>query len=531
MAGVGGSKYERVEGAEEWSREEPWGDDWGEEGSTGSAEFEFGIEEDRRDKAWKDRFSEWVFPADVTREAQLWRLENFAVPLSYLMVGLFQGLASGVMTVYPIELGATEAQQTTIKVLRSLPASFKVFFGFFSDTVPLFGYRRKGYMLIGWLLSSFAMFSLLYLGTPSIPQLALLYFLFGLGFWFADVMADSLVAEKAKLEPEARRGQLQSTCYACRFFMLMVSVAFATYAYDSLGPRFMFWIMAILPLVLMLPAVLLLNEPRDIVVPSVKSQCTEIWNSVSSRSVWQPMGFIYIYNLLQIGNSAWTQFLYTALKFTPAMINSLMVVSYVLLYAGIMVYKHMMLGWSWRLIYVLTTLLNSIFSLLQLALLFGWNRRLGISDYLFALGDDAIAEFIGGIQFLPSTIMMVHLCPVGSEGASYAMFTTMGNSAMTVASSFSTLLLGIWDVSKTAFEEQRFMGMAKLTVLTTAIQTFGIAFVWLLPKGKDDLMALNIYPRSRIGGILFLTVIALGLIFSIADGLLNVLFPGWSGES
>jgi hypothetical protein len=30
---------------------------------------------------------------------------------------------------------------------------------------------------------------------------------------------------------------------------------------------------------------------------------------------------------------------------------------------------------------------------------------------LFALGDDAMAELIGGVQFLPTTIMMVHLCP------------------------------------------------------------------------------------------------------------------------
>jgi hypothetical protein len=35
----------------------------------------------------------------------------------------------------------------------------------------------------------------------------------------------------------------------------------------------------------------------------------------------------------------------------------------------------------------------------------------GLSPFLFALGDDAMAELIAGIQFLPTTIMMVHLCP------------------------------------------------------------------------------------------------------------------------
>jgi hypothetical protein len=57
--------------------------------------------------------------------------------------------------------------------------------------------------------------------------------------------------------------------------------------------------------------------------------------------------------------------------------------------------------------------------------------------------DLSFADFIAGIQFLPTTIMMVHLCPSGSEGASYAMFTTVNNSAGNLAGAMSTLLLGV----------------------------------------------------------------------------------------
>ena len=35
-------------------------------------------------------------------------------------------------------------------------------------------------------------------GPPDIGFMSFLYFLFGLGFWFADVMADSVVAEKVR---------------------------------------------------------------------------------------------------------------------------------------------------------------------------------------------------------------------------------------------------------------------------------------------------------------------------------------------
>lgn len=114
------------------------------------------------------------------------------------------------MNVYPLDLGATEAQQTTIAAVAMLPCTFKILFGFASDQLPLFGYRRKGYMWIGWSISTIVMAALLLKkdltmnwhedGTvtipenaPSIQQLSLSFLIFGIGFWLADVMGDSIV--------------------------------------------------------------------------------------------------------------------------------------------------------------------------------------------------------------------------------------------------------------------------------------------------------------------------------------------------
>lgn len=159
-------------------------------------------------------------------------------------------------TVYPLELGATEAQQTTIKTLRSIPASFKIIFGFVSDAFPLFGYRRKSYMAIGimvlrvpepccldfplclrlgWSFCSLAMALLTFNPRPSIAYISFCYLLFGWGFWWADVMADALVCQKAKLEPEGHFGTIQSTCYALRFFFGMVGVMASTVLYEKAG--------------------------------------------------------------------------------------------------------------------------------------------------------------------------------------------------------------------------------------------------------------------------------------------------------
>jgi len=179
----------------------------------------------------------------------------------------------------------------------------------------------------------------------------------------------------------------------------------------------------------------------------------------------------------------------------------------------------------------MTTLLNGFFSMLQVCLIKGFT--FGLSPFLFALGDDAFADFISGIQFLPTTIMMVHLCPSGSEGASYAMFTTVNNSAYTLSAAVSTQLLSIWDVSKETMLDGDLSGMVKLTVFTTLVQTAGVLFVKLLPRTKEDLTMLHAdpYSGSRIGGFIFLTITFLSILYAVGVGVLNIIMPGWAGES
>ena len=56
--------------------------------------------------------------------------------------------------------------------------------------------------------------------TPTAPGMGLTcLFLFTavLGMIFADVMADALVVERMKLEPEDQKGGIQATCWMLRF--------------------------------------------------------------------------------------------------------------------------------------------------------------------------------------------------------------------------------------------------------------------------------------------------------------------------
>jgi len=176
-------------------------------------------------------------------------------------------------------------------------------------------------------------------------------------------------------------------------------------------------------------------------------------------------------------------------------------------------------------------ILNIFFSILQVLLILKVNHKIGISDYLFSFGDDAMSYFISGIQFLPTAIMMADLCPKGSEGVSYAMFTSFNNMGFVLSSTLSTLMLDIWDVSKQALEKNDLSGMIKLTILTSAIQTAALGFIGLLPKNSAELKKLNFANRSKVGGAVFLVITVVSLIFTIITTILNITDSGWMRES
>ena len=166
--------------------------------------------------------------------------------------------------------------------------------------------------------------------------------------------------------------------------------------------------LAVLPWLSVLPAIYFLRENSDGEFRSIAVQLKEMWGTVCSQAVWQPMAFTYIFSVLQVGNAAWTQYMYTVLRFTAQEINSLLVVAYVLLYVGVVVYKKFFITWNFRYVYWFCSGLNVFFSFLQVLLILRWNYP--IPDYVFALGDEALAEFVYGIQYLPTIIMMVSKC-------------------------------------------------------------------------------------------------------------------------
>eukprot|EP01035_Chromulina_nebulosa_P017022 gene17022-22528_t len=223
---------------------------------------------------------------------------------------------------------------------------------------------------------------------------------------------------------------------------------------------------------------------HDFIAPSVKENLKNIWNTLQLKAVWWPMTFIYIYYVFQIPNNAWSNFLVEGLEFTDFDLGMISVLSASLYFVGLVLYKLFFFESSWRSIFIYTTLIGSLFSMLQILLILRINLKLGIPDVVFALGDTAVTSLMFSIQSMPASILFAMLVPEGSEGVTFALLNTISNLAWTVANDIGSGMTLIWDVSNSTLEAKDFSGMLKLEILTSLLQLTPLFLVWMLPDSR-----------------------------------------------
>lgn len=278
-------------------------------------------------------------------------------------------------------------------------------------------------MLFGWSGFVCISFYLAYLGTPDVTMTTVLMFLMTCLYLLADVCTDTLCVERARYETEAIKGSLQTSGYTIRAFGCVIGAVLGAILYNTadwgwgLTIAQIFALNALIPLTGIMPTIWHMEElASKTAAPTLMEQFESIWTTLQLRAVWLPISFIYTYGVFQIPNAAWTNFLILGLDFSDFEIGMLTVASAILYWLGMIAYKAIFFDSSWRMIYIYTTILNLIFSLLQIVLILRLNVPAGIPDFAFALGDSSITTFSMAIQSMPSCIMFIMLCPEGSEG-------------------------------------------------------------------------------------------------------------------
>ncbi|KAA3480489.1 Biopterin transport-related protein BT1 [Gossypium australe] len=164
--------------------------------------------------------------------------DSVAVAMVYFVQGAL-GLSRLAVSFYlKDDLHLDPAETALISGFSSLPWLVKPVYGFISDSFPLFGYRRRSYLVLSGLLGALS-WSLMATFVDSKYGAVVCILIGSLSVAFSDVVVDSMVVERARGESQAISGSLQSLCWGSSAFGGIVSSYFSGSLVDAYGVRYL----------------------------------------------------------------------------------------------------------------------------------------------------------------------------------------------------------------------------------------------------------------------------------------------------
>lgn len=331
------------------------------------------------------------------RETNFWRLRNCTIPLFYFILGFALRYPTVALRVFMIkELVVEPHEQSLIAgVVMLLPFSLKIFFAFISDGVAILGQRRKPYMIGGVLLAAGAWITLGLLERPSIAATSVLLFLATLGIVWADTMVDTLVVERMRYEHGKNVGNMQTTCWMLRYAGMFIGILLGGWLlrYAHTPPQELFISLGCVIFVVLFPAMFPLaddgmrdDDGNPIDPPSFSENVSRIWDAVQLNSIWKPMIFVYIWNVLPNDGDAWVNYLMGPLHFSDDEYSYILAIGTLSGAVGALLYKACLKTTGLHIIFYCTIIVSALLSCIPFILITRANRDWGIPDFAFAMG-------------------------------------------------------------------------------------------------------------------------------------------------
>jgi len=376
------------------------------------------------------------------------------------------------------DLGLPPAEVAALMGVINLPWILKPLYGFLSDAVPIFGSRRRSYLLLSGLVGCGAW---AYLATGVVAPTGIIAgaTLASLTVAFADVVADSIVVERTRAAEDAGdrslAGTLQSSCWLAQAVGGIASAYFSGSMLEAFGIQTVFGVTALLPLLVSLFAGGLQESGPAAVRPAPASAANRLgagsagiealddaglpvrvrlrllWQAVTDRRVLVPLAVLFIWLSKPSADMPFLFFLNNDLGFGAEMLGRLRFAESAASFAGILFYRLFLREVSTRKIFVGTTIAYVPFGLLQMLLASKLHRRLGIPDVALAFGDDVGLSALAQVAFMPTLVLAARLCPPGVEGALFATLMSVYNLARIVGQETGGLLTKLLGVTETDF--------------------------------------------------------------------------------
>jgi folate/biopterin transporter len=381
------------------------------------------------------------------------------------------------------DLGLNPAQMSALTGVAALPWVIKPILGFISDSLPIFGYHRRPYLILSGLLGSIVW---IMLGTvvDDLWSATVSLLLISLSVAISDVIVDSLVVERTRQESLKKAGSLQSLTWGTSTLGGLITAYISGWLLQHLSNQTIFVITAVFPLIVAMVAGLITeksvnkNDANKTASKkfSIKQHSQEIWKAFKQKSILFPVVFIFIWQATPNADSALFFFITNDLGFGPEFLGLVRLVTSIAALVGIVLYQKFLKTVTFRRILGWSIVISSGLGMTMLLLVTHANRAIGISDRWFSLGDNLILTVMGEITFMPILVLSARLCPRGIEATLFALLMSILNVSGLISHTLGALLTQWLRITQTNFDS-----LWILVIITNLSTLLPLPFLGWLP--------------------------------------------------
>lgn len=405
---------------------------------------------------------------------------------------------SGTATSYLLkdELNVAPATADSLSGLTMVPWVIKPIWGFMSDSFPIFGSRRRAYLMLSGFLGFLGLF-LLSVCPFSLAGVAAFSLISATGTAIASTVAKALLVEKCDGRSGAYASFLQTFFWCTVYCTAIPTTLLSGYMVQHGSKRTMYAITCGWPLLMTITAYFA-NEKDTASVLGFCQQCKKLFSVLRGEGqggypIWKPTLFVLLFACGPSAGSSMFYFFTEELHLDPEFIALSGTVSTVFSLLGAMSYQAWFSNCSYRVLLVSASILATFFSALPLLVVERVNLKMGIPDKWFIATDSAMTSAISEVAMLPLLVLASRICPPGVEGTLYALIMSVSNLGSTISNELSAVCATLLNVHKHSFENLPWL------LVISAVSSLAPCFLvsCLLPKTDKDTVQGQAYAAPQ----------------------------------
>ena len=348
-----------------------------------------------------------------------------------------------------------------------IPWNVKFFFAIVTDCYRPYGFRRRPYIITGWLGALAFTLILAILGTGLQEWSSGVYIWIAINFIIqmflilADVSADGMSVEIGKYEQKMERGTVLVTGQFISFWFSVgagILQAFFMNGPDTnpsdcpinasncwswgLNVSQFYWFSTVVILVLLVPIFMLKEfDPKDVHIHTISEHANMLWATIQNRTTLYMLiyvGFGFTFGAMT--SAVWSIFVYNVIKLTNLQLGISNILSFGASLIGIYIFRQYLLNRNWRSTQYFSFLSQAIFGLLMI---FPYNNK--ASNPWFVIFCGLLASFAQSFCQCLYGLAVIEISPLGQEATTYELIVSSHNAAILIGTLISTQLLAVSD--------------------------------------------------------------------------------------